>query len=66
LGQYLEKLKEGGFKLTPRRQAIIELFVDGKAHLTPEEVWGRLKKQFDQCGLPSVTAILRASLNAAS
>jgi Fe2+ or Zn2+ uptake regulation protein len=54
LDQYLEKLKEGGFKLTPRRQAIIELFVDGKSHSTPEEVWAKLKKQFDRCGLPSV------------
>jgi Fe2+ or Zn2+ uptake regulation protein len=54
LGPYLEKLREGGFKLTPRRQAIIELFVDGKAHLTPEEVWAKLKKRFDRCGLPSV------------
>ncbi len=52
--QYLGKLKEGGFKLTPRRQAIIELFVDGKTHLTPEEAWEGLKKQFDRCGLPSV------------
>jgi Fe2+ or Zn2+ uptake regulation protein len=54
LEQFLEKLKEGGFKLTPRRQAIIRLFVNGKTHLTPEEVWEKLKKQFDRCGLPSV------------
>jgi len=52
--QYLEKLKEARFKLTPRRQAIIEFFVDGKTHMTPEDVWGKLKKQFDRCGLPSV------------
>ena len=52
--QYLEKLKEGGFKLTPRRQAIVELFVKSKGHLTPEEVWERLKKKFDHCGLPGV------------
>jgi Fur family transcriptional regulator, ferric uptake regulator len=54
LDHFLKKLKAGGFKLTPRRQAIIELFVDGKSHLTPEEVWEGLKKQFDRCGLPSV------------
>jgi len=54
LDQYLDKLKEGGFKLTPRRQAIIELFVDGKIHLTPEEVWEKLREQFDRCGFPSV------------
>ncbi|MFH1875386.1 MAG: transcriptional repressor [Candidatus Omnitrophota bacterium] len=54
MDQFLEKLKEGGFKLTPRRQAIIELFVDCDTHLTPEEVWNKLQKQFERCGLPSV------------
>lgn len=52
--QYLDKLKQGGFKLTPRRQAIIELFVRCNNHLTPEDVWGKLKKHFHKCGLPSV------------
>ena len=51
---YFRKLRDGGFKLTPRRRAIIELFVDCGIHLTPEEVWTRLKKEFSQCGLPSV------------
>ena len=52
--QYLEKLKTKGFKLTPRRKAIIELFLNGNCHLTPEEVWGDLQKQFDKCGFPGV------------
>lgn len=51
---HLNKLKAGGFKLTPRRQAIVELFVNGQSHLTPEDVWGKLKKQFSHCGLPGV------------
>jgi Fur family transcriptional regulator, ferric uptake regulator len=54
LNNYIDKLKKAGFKLTPRRQAIIELFLDCDSHLTPDEVWHSLKKQFDQCGLPSV------------
>jgi Fe2+ or Zn2+ uptake regulation protein len=54
LEHYLRKLKERKLKRTPRRQAIIEFFVDGKTHLTPEEVWQKLKKRFDRCGLPSV------------
>ena len=54
LKPYLEKLREGGLKLTPRRQAIIELFMTCDSHLTPEEVWNKLKKNFNQCGLPSV------------
>ncbi len=54
MDHYLGKLKDGGFKLTPRRQAIIELFVDCEIHLTPEDVWSKLKKKFGRCGLPSV------------
>jgi Fe2+ or Zn2+ uptake regulation protein len=54
LERCLEKLRYSGFKLTPRRRAIIKLFVDSKSHLTPEKVWNKLKKKFDRCGLPSV------------
>jgi len=54
MDKYLNRLKEGGFKLTPRRQAIIRLFLACDSHLTAEDVWGRLKKKFDRCGLPSV------------
>lgn len=52
--QYLNRLKNNGLKLTPRRQAMIQLFVDSGAHLTPEEVWKKLHQQFTKCGLPSV------------
>jgi len=51
---YFEKLKNSGYKLTPRRQAIIGLFIKCHRHLTAEEVWNKLKKKFDRCGLPSV------------
>ncbi len=51
---HIEKIREGGLKLTPRRKAIVELFEQGRAHLTPEEVYQRLKKNFSRCGLPSV------------
>ncbi len=54
MNNYLEKLKADGFKLTPRREAIIKLFVDCDTHLTPENVWNKLKKKFNKCGLPSV------------
>lgn len=51
---YIEKIRSSGLKVTPRRKAIIELFMSRDTHLTPEEVWGTLSKQFKQCGLPSV------------
>ena len=60
MNYYLKKLKNKGLKLTPRRQAIIELFINCDSHLTPEEVWNKLKKHFKQCGLPSVYRNLKS------
>jgi len=51
---YWQKIKGGGFKLTPRRMAIVELFVKYDTSFTPEEVWGKLKKDFVRCGRPGV------------
>ena len=52
--QYVKKLKEGGYKLTPRRKAIIRLFSECGTHMTPEEVLNKLKKTFSRCGFPGV------------
>lgn len=52
--QYLEKLKNHGLKLTPRRQAIIELFLNCKNHMTPEEVLLKLKIKIKRCGVPGI------------
>ena len=51
---YFEILRKKGFKITPRRQAIIEIFSESKSHLTPENVWAKLSERFEKCGLPSV------------
>lgn len=51
---YIEKLKNNGLKLTPRRQAIIKLFFECRSHMTPEQVFGKLKKIFNRCGVPGV------------
>jgi Fur family transcriptional regulator, ferric uptake regulator len=60
MDQYIRKLKEGGYKLTPRRKAMIAFFQGKNAHLTAEEVWEGLKKKFERCGLPSVYRNLEA------
>jgi len=54
LNYYIEALKDKGLKITPRRKSIIDVFIDCGTHLTPEEVWNQLSKEFDKCGLPSV------------
>lgn len=54
MDMYLHKLKRHSLKLTPRRRAIIEIFLCCGCHLTPEEVWKKLCNDFNKCGLPSV------------
>ena len=54
LNYYIKVLKLKGFKVTPRRKAIINIFINTNSHFTPEDVWYRLNKEFDRCGLPSV------------
>lgn len=51
---YLQKIKQSGLKLTPKRKAIVEFFARRLKTLTPEDVYGHLKTQFKHCGLPSV------------
>lgn len=60
---YIDLLKNRGFKITPRRKAIIGIFLRSKSHLTPEEVWKELGKAFKRCGLPGVYRNLESMLN---
>lgn len=48
------KIRSGKLKLTPRRRAIVELFLKEKKYLTPDTVWQALRKRFSRCGLPGV------------
>jgi Fur family transcriptional regulator, ferric uptake regulator len=50
----LEKLKNAGYKLTPRRKAMLQIFARRDKHLSAEEVWIELGKKFRRCGLPGV------------
>lgn len=52
--EHIRKLKKKGLKVTPRRLAMISLFAESGKHLTPEEVWGLLRKNFKKCGFPGV------------
>jgi Fur family transcriptional regulator, ferric uptake regulator len=54
MDSYMRALKQQGFKITPRRKAIIDIFLECHGHLTPEDVWERLRVHFSHCGLPSV------------
>ncbi len=51
---YLKRLREDGLKVTPRRRAMIELFLNRNGALSPQDVQTYLKTRFSQCGLPGV------------
>ncbi len=51
---YLNKLRQTNLKLTPKRRAIIDFFLNEKQYLSPETVWKGLKKIFTHLGLPSI------------
>ncbi|HJV34417.1 transcriptional repressor [Geomonas sp.] len=47
-------LKEAGMKATPKRLAILAMLDGEPAYASPEELWKRLREQFDRLGLPTV------------
>lgn len=47
-------LKSLNLKATPKRLAILALMGDEASYVSPEEIWLKLKCQFDRIGLPTV------------
>jgi len=58
INDYLTALKENQLKITPRRKAVIELFLKEKRYLGPSDIKGMLGKMLLKVGLPSVYRIL--------
>lgn len=54
LSKYLDILRNNGFKVTPKREAILNYFVREGIYATPESVWLALKTIFKRIGLPTV------------
>lgn len=52
--KYHKKLKKNGFKITPKREAIIAFFYRKNRYATPETVWKEVKKSLPRLGLPTV------------
>ncbi|MFA5144451.1 MAG: Fur family transcriptional regulator [Candidatus Omnitrophota bacterium] len=59
INNYLSILKESRLKITPRRKAVIKLFLDKGRYLGPYEIRDMLKKISLKAGLPSVYRILQ-------
>jgi Fe2+ or Zn2+ uptake regulation protein len=51
---YGKTLKSLNLKATPKRLAILTLMGREAAYISPEEIWLKLKSQFDRVGLPTV------------
>jgi Fur family transcriptional regulator, ferric uptake regulator len=47
-------LKKLSLKVTPKRIAIIEILMKEPGYLSPEEIWRKMKRQFNRIGLPTV------------
>lgn len=56
--RYLSILKKSGYKLTPKRKAVIELFLKENRILAPKEVYKQLEKKIQPLGFPTVYRIL--------
>ena len=52
--EYRKQLKKNGFKITPKREAIITFFSRENRYVTPETVWKEVKKILPRLGLPTV------------
>ena len=55
---YIEQLRIHRLKVTPKREAIIELLLKKKKYYSPLEVWEQLKKRFHRLGIPTIYRIL--------
>ena len=51
---YLIKFKKNNLKITPKRKAILKIFLDKGKYLSPEQIFLELKKIFNKVSLPSV------------
>ncbi len=47
-------LREHGYKLTPQRKAILDVISRSRSHLTPAEVYEKVRRQYPDIGLVTV------------
>ncbi len=55
---YLQILKNNHLKITPRRKAVINIFMSSGFRMGPYDVYGKLKKKLSTIGLPTIYRIL--------
>jgi Fe2+ or Zn2+ uptake regulation protein len=60
---YLQILKDNLLKITPRRKAVINLFLKNNTQMRPCDVHKNLRKKLPKIGLPTVYRILNELKN---
>ena len=55
---YTDILRENGYKVTPKRKAVLDFMRKHHRFFSPPEIWESLKRKFDCLGLPSVYRIV--------
>jgi Fe2+ or Zn2+ uptake regulation protein len=63
MDRFLQVLRNNLMKITPRRKAVIKLFLKSKTQMRPCDVYKNLKKNLPQIGLPTVYRILNELKN---
>ncbi|MDD5072562.1 MAG: Fur family transcriptional regulator [Candidatus Omnitrophica bacterium] len=61
---YIQVLKDNRLKVTPRRTAVIGIFMRCSSQMSPYDVYNKLKKKLSTIGLPTVYRILAEFKNA--
>ncbi|MFA5062980.1 MAG: Fur family transcriptional regulator [Candidatus Omnitrophota bacterium] len=61
---YLQVLKANRLKITPRRKAVIDIFIRCNYRLSPYDVRAKLRRKLSTIGLPTVYRILAELKNA--
>jgi len=56
--KYFQALKKSKLKITPRRKAVINLFLKSGMRMGSYDVYGKLKPKLSKIGLPTVYRIL--------
>jgi Fur family ferric uptake transcriptional regulator len=52
--ELLNKLKQRGYKLTPQRRAVLKTFARSWHHLTPAEIYEKVRREYPSIGLVTV------------
>jgi len=50
----IKMLRKANLKVTPKRKAIIEFFLQNRRYFTPREIWVALKRKFKHLGFPTI------------